>query len=118
MIKEGVCLWHTIAHELAHAHQHAIAVRELGLSAITRDWEDTSEGQAYMAAWEKDIEEVGKSGDDGGYFLPLIENMANTTRLFWNIEGKFNTPQCFNIRNLKEETPIRLRWAQKWLNKK
>ena len=115
--KNGNCLVHIIAHELAHAHQHALAVIEVGPKASTREWEHTSEGIAYLRAREKDWAEVGKAWYDGGYSLTPIENMAETARFFWNIRGKFDTRLCFSTRKITEEAPNRVRWAQEWLGK-
>ncbi len=118
MVVNSDCLFQTIAHELGHAHQHAIAVKEEGLGAGVGIWEETVEGAAYMEAWNKDLEEVGKISYDGGFFLTSFENMAETAQNYWNIEGKFDTPLCFNTLNLEKEAPNRFRWAQKWLNRK
>ena len=117
LVRNGTCLMFTIAHELAHAHQHAIAVIAEGPSAITRDWEDTPEGIAYARAWEKDLQEVGEAWYDGGLSLTPVENMAETANFFWNIRGKFDTRLCFSIASIAEEAPNRLRWAQEWLGK-
>ena len=118
MVVNSDCLFKTIAHELGHAHQHAIAVKEMGSDANVFDWEETAEGKAYLTAQQKDWEGVGKISYDGGHFLTSFENMAQTANHFWNIEGKFDTPLCFNTLNLEKEAPNRFRWAQEWLNKK
>ena len=119
MVENGNCLLHTIAHELAHAHQHAIAVREVRPIATTRNWENTSEGKAYLKAQKKDWEEVGKVSYETGKYLTLsFENMAEAASNFWNIEGKFDTRLCFKTLNLEKEAPNRFRWAQEWLSKK
>lgn len=117
VVENGVCLVYTIAHELGHAHQHAIAVVERGPNATTSKWEHTSAGIAYAQAWEKDWREVGRAWYDGAIFLIPTENMAETAKFFWNIQGKFDTPQCFSPFNITEEAPNRLRWAQEWLGK-
>lgn len=118
MVKNGNCLLHTIAHELGHAHQHAVAVMEGGPNTSIVNWENTPEGKAYMEAWDKDWEEVGKVSYDGGYLLTPRENMAETANNFWNIEGKFDNRRCFSTLKMAEEVPNRLRWAQEWLSKK
>ena len=113
------CLLHIIAHELAHAHQHAIAVKEKGPNATAYNWENTSEGKAYLKAQKKDWEEVGKVSYETGKYLTLsFENMAEAAENFWNIEGKWDTPLCYNNLNLEKEAPNRFRWAQEWLSKK
>ena len=111
------CLLSTIAHELGHAHQHAIVAIEKGPDASVYEWENTSEGIAYAQAWEKDQEEVGKELSDEGLFLTPVENMAEIAGLFWNIQRKFDTPLCFSTVNMAEKVPNRLRWAQEWLGK-
>ncbi len=113
------CLLKVIAHELAHAHQHAIAVKEKGPNATAYNWENTSEGKAYLKAQKKDWEEVGKVSYETGKYLTLsFENMADAAKNFWNLEGKWDTPLCFNTLDLKKEAPNRFRWAQEWLSKK
>ena len=117
LIEEGDCLFHTIAHELGHAHQHAIAAREMGPNTTVFKWKDTQEGKAYAAAWAKDWKEVGKHKFDGGHFSTPIENMAGTANDFWNIGGKLDT-ECVGAVKLEKEAPNRFRWAQEWLSKK
>ena len=119
VVENSNCLLYTIAHELAHAHQHAIAVREIELIATPHDWENTSEGKAYaLKAWKKDWEEVGKFLYETGRYLTPVENMAIIAGTYWNIEGKFDTQLCFITTNLEKEAPNRFRWAQEWLSKK
>ncbi len=119
VVENGNCLLYTIAHELAHAHQHAIAVREGELIATPHDWENTSEGKAYLKAQKKDWEEVGKVSYETGRYLTLsVENMAGIAELYWNIEGKFDARLCFDTTDLEKEAPNRFRWAQEWLSKK
>ena len=113
------CILHTIAHELAHAHQHAVAVLEEGPIASVGNWENTPEGRAYSEAWTKDLKEVGKTLYDSGRYLTLpFENMAETTSIFWNTGGRFDSRLCFSTTKLEKEAPNRLRWAQEWLSKK
>ena len=113
------CLLKIIAHELGHAHQHAVAVIERGPTASVGSWETTPSDKAYLKAREKDWEEVGKVSFETGRFLTFsIESMAETAENFWNIRGRFDTPRCFNTLNMAKEMPNRLRWAQEWLSKK
>ena len=97
VVENGNCLLYTIAHELAHAHQHVIAIKEKGPNATAYNWENTSEGKAYLKAQKRDWEEVGKvSWSDTGKYLTLsFENMAQLAKHYWNIEGKFDTPALF-----------------------
>ena len=53
------CIPFTLAHEIAHAHQHAASLSELDISNVGV-WEDTAEGKSYLKAREKDWEEVGQ----------------------------------------------------------
>ena len=112
------CLLKTIAHELGHAHQHAVAVTEGGATTSIGYWEATPSGKAYLKAQAKDWEEVGKMRfyDKGRYLTP-IENMAYIAKDFWNMRGNLDTSLCSSSINLKEEAPNRYRWAQEWLSK-
>ena len=113
------CLLKIIAHELGHAHQHAVTVIERGPTATVRNWENTPEGVAYAKAWAKDWKEVGKMRFEVGRYVTLpIENMTQIAKNFWNIRGKFDNPLCFSTVKLPEEAPNRFRWAQEWLSKK
>lgn len=119
VVQNKDCILKTIAHELGHAHQHAVAVTEGGATASLGYWEVTPSGKAYLKAQAKDWEEVGKLRFyDKGRHLTPIENMANIAKEFWNMQGKFDTPLCFSTTNLAEEAPNRFRWAQEWLSKK
>ena len=81
-------------------------------------WEDTAEGKAFLKAWKRDWEEVGKMSYDAGLYLTSYENAAKTATYFWNSEGQLNT-KCFaTIRITEENAPNRLQWAQEWLSKK
>ena len=118
MVEEGTCLLHTTAHELAHAHQHAGAIAHIGLNAGVGHWKNTPEGKAYTEAREKDWAEDGKASYDTGRYSLLHENMAETARRFWNIRGKWDTPQCFTtIPAVKENMRNRLKWTEEWLSK-
>ena len=71
--------------------------------------------RAYAQARERDWEEVAKISYDEGHHFPLHENMAETARHYWNAGRRFDSPLCFII---KQNTPHRSRWAEKWLGKK
>ena len=117
--ENGNCLLKTIAHELAHAHQHAVAVVEGGPTASIGHWENTPGGKAYLEARAKDWEEVGKMRfyDKGRYLTLIYENMAEIAEELWNIRGKFDNPLCYSAIRLPEEAPNRFKWAQEWLSK-
>ncbi len=114
------CLLFTISHELAHAHQHAVAVIEGKPTASVGNWEDTPSGKAYLKAQAKDWEEGRKLRlyDKGRRLTLLYENMAEVAKEFWNMLGEFDNPLCFSTTKLAEEAPNRFRWAQEWLSKK
>ena len=118
--ENGNCLLKGIAHELAHAHQQAVAVLEKGPTVGVGGWKDTSAGKAYLQAQAKDWEEVGKIRllDKGRYLTFLHENMAEIAEELWNLRGKFDNPLCYSAIKMPEEAPNRFRWAQEWLSKK
>ena len=112
------CMLSTVAHEIAHAHQHALSLNELGISSVGA-WEDTAEGKAYLKAWKKDWEEVGKMNYDAGRYLIPYENAAETAKHFWGLQGRLDTPRCFLTNHITEKNaPNRLKWAREWLSKK
>ena len=112
------CISLTLAHEIAHAHQHFLSFNELGISSVGV-WEDTAEGRAYLKAREQDWEEVGKMGYDVGRYLDPIESAAETATHFWGLQGRLDTKRCSLANQITEENaPNRLRWAEKWLSKK
>ena len=115
LVTNGNCLLHTIAHELGHAYQHAVAVDHFGPNSGLGEWNDTPGGKAYAEARQKDWEEVGKISYDEGHHLPLYENMAEMANHFWNAGGRFDNRRCFMI---KQNTPHRSKWAEEWLGKK
>lgn len=107
----------TILHELTHAHQHALAMREFGEYESTWDWPRTAEGKAYAAAQAADWQEFGKTGSDKSneslhHGIPLLfENAAQVGNAYWGIE------YLGGISHLQTQAPNRLRWAQEWLHK-
>ena len=102
-----------VAHEIAHAHQHAMAVAD-GSPDIF-DWEKTAECKAYLAARAKDWKKFGKARYDTrtGYESTL-ENAAEFCAYFWGI-GRW---EIGIHSDLKEKAPNRLKWAQEWLGKR
>ena len=115
---DNACMPLTLAHELAHAHQHFLSFNELGFSSVSA-WEDTAEGKAYLKARERDWEEVGKMSYDVGIFLRPYESAAETAKHFWGMQGRLDTKRCSLTTPItKQNAPNRLKWAQEWLSKK
>lgn len=112
-----------IAHELVHAHQHALAIMYGG--ETVRDWENTPEGKAYVVAREKDLKEFGKipvdsqPGYDGNV---LYENAARICVYYWSIDRWRYGYTTEDTKRFYEEwvpkIPNRLKWAEEWLKKK
>ena len=110
-----------IAHEIAHAHQHAVVpliptadVRQFKFADIN-GWENTSEGKAYAEARRKDHKKFGVAKYETiGYSANLKENAAEFSAYFWSI-GRWNRDIHSD---LKKVAPNRLKWAEKWLTKK
>ena len=101
------------AHEIAHAHQHAVV--SVDGSGITRDWaETTPEGRAFKEARRKDWEEHGKSRyDTDPHFSSALENAAETCAYYLSL-GLWWLP--FHD-DLKTSAPNRIKWAEEWLFK-
>ncbi|MDE0327264.1 MAG: hypothetical protein OXN27_25335 [Candidatus Poribacteria bacterium] len=106
----------TLAHELAHTRQHAVAA----IQGIAR-WEDTPEAIAYEAARKKDWEEIGKIFY-GDHFTHLIESAAEFCLAYWDETEQDVTDiairsQTGEESTLQAEAPNRFKWAQEWLSK-
>ena len=108
-----------VAHEIAHAHQHAMVpllptedVRRFKFGDINR-WEHTSEGRAYAEASRKDHARFGKAKYETtiGYAANLKEEAAEFCAYFWSI-GRWSRGIHSD---LGEVAPNRLKWAQTWL---
>ena len=110
-----------IAHEIAHAHQHAVVplipTRDNRLFKFgdINDWKDTPEGEAYTEARRKDWEKFGKAKYDTfpGYSSSLKESSAEFCAYYWSI-GRWNRDIHSD---LKRVAPNRLKWAEEWLTK-
>ena len=100
----------TLAHEIAHAHQHALI--PINSTPDLFAWTRTKECEAYIDARKKDWEEFGKAKyDTNSYFSYLPESAAEFCSYFWSI-GRWEK----EIHNdLKKKAPNRLKWAQEWL---
>lgn len=114
-------LFQIFAHELTHAHQHAVSCAYAGVgpchgSPITL-WLETPEGKAYVVARNKDLEEFGRIevdstpgyGDDN-----LLENAATIAQYYW-AQGRWENS---HIKKVLPKIPNRLRWAQEWLHRR
>ena len=109
-----------VAHELAHAHQHAIISVDGSRNssdAIRQLWPDSPEGRAYAAARAKDWAEVGETIPDQNpyYRNNLYEAAAETASYYWGV-NRWVIEAVWG--NEKETAPNRYRWAAEWLPKK
>ena len=109
-VNEGIFL-DVIFHEIAHAHQDAVADDGIG------SWKHTPEGRAFAAAQEKDWKNVGKTEyDQYPYFRDsLLENAAETISIFWMNELGMQTKYDLHA-PLSHVAPNRYKWAKKWLS--
>lgn len=115
---------HTVAHEIAHAHQNAVVFIDGRSGDESRRhfitlWKESPEGKAFAAAWAKDWAEIGDDlmevDTDPYYRNDIAENAAEVSAYYWGL-GKFRTDH--RVENLKENAPNRYRWAAEWLPKK
>ena len=109
----------TLAHELMHAHQHAIAAIDGSAGPLEIDplWLSSPEGKAYAAAREKDWAEFGKASYDhlSYYRDDLTESSAEIAAYYWGTDRWEPGPR---LRDLEKKAPNRLQWAAEWLPKK
>ena len=110
----------TFAHEIAHAHQHAMV--SVDGSAQIDDWVNTPEGLAYIGAREKDLEKIGKTELDfasernhSGRNM-LLENAAEICSFYWCF-NRWGWVRPLDYGNLKVKAPNRYKWAEQWLKK-
>ena len=113
----------TIAHEIAHARQQAVAppipIRR-GSNQLTHghidSWDDTPEAHAYTEARRKDWRRFGKAKYDTltGY-TSLLENAAEFCAYYWSI-GRWDRDNNIHS-DLERVAPNRLKWAEEWLTK-
>ena len=112
----------TLEHEIAHAHQHAVALANGGRS--TRDWANTPEGVAYAEARRKDVEVLGEkmTYDVSSHFSSsLLENAAEHCARYWTYKRTGKTGYWSGHqfgKTLEELAPNRFKWAEEWLKKK
>ena len=107
-------LFDTLAHELTHAHQHAVV--SLDGSGNVGDWVNTLEGRAFAEAREKDWAEYGKvvEYDTLPYFSSLVESAAATGSYWWST-GRWELP---SYQKAVAFTPNRFKWAEEWLRRR
>ena len=129
--EEGRLSYALLAHELAHARQHAVAMQHGGDS--TSHWKNTPESRAYKRAWEKDLKEppIERRLDGDGNLLPnlylldsstylqtnMLENAAEFCAVYWmvgtGVDVYFDGDP---VQGLRRRAPHRFRWAEEHLN--
>lgn len=111
------------SHEIAHAHQHAVALANGGRSI--HDWANTPEGIAYAETRRQDVEVLGKityyDTPAAYYNTSLLENAAEHCANYWGTkrgEESGYTGRHQVGKTLEELAPNRYKWAEEWLKKK
>lgn len=108
---------HTLLHEIAHAHQHAMVSLD-GSGGNIGNWINTPEGIAFAEAKEKDLKTLGKVeglDDDSSHFSSLTENAAETIAYYLYI--KHGLKPWLSHWELETKAPNRLKWAEEWFGK-
>ena len=100
-------IYHYFAHEIAHAHQHAMVAPDG--SGKMDDWENTPEGIAFAEARRKDWREVGQDAIDKGWASSLLENAAEVCAHYWT-DGSGT-----GYWKIRVVAPNRYKWAQEWV---
>ena len=103
----------TFAHEIAHAHQHALVTID-GSAWEVHDWVNTPEGKAFAEAREKDWKAIGKAMYDSIGYNSLVENAAETCAHYWSVD-RWGGRAAYG--KLEVEAPNRFKWAAIWLPK-
>ena len=111
------------SHEIAHAHQHAVALANGGQS--TQDWANTPEGVAYAEARRQDVEVLGiityYDTPATHFNTSLLENAAEHCANYWGTKrGEESGYRALSQvgKTLEELAPNRYKWAEEWLKKK
>ena len=112
-----------LQHEIAHAHQHAVALANGGRD--TRDWANTPEGVAYAEARRKDVEVLGEKmyydSVPSHFASSVLENAAEHCAYYWSLKRganpRYRAGHQFG-KTLEELAPNRFKWAEEWLKKK
>ena len=101
----------TVAHEIAHAYQYARV--SVDGSGDGFDWLNTPEGQAFIAARERDQEEGNVTRYDTIHHYTFhFENSAETIATYWGI-GRWD--HGLLEKDLKRNAPHRYKWAAEWV---
>ena len=118
--RKGKINYTILAHELAHARQHAIAVTHGGSNS--RQWENTPEARAYKQAWEKDRREAPGElylvdGDDH-LSATLLENAAGFCEFYWTLRLGVDDYEdgLSPALSMRTRAPNRWKWAETHLN--
>ncbi len=112
---------HTFAHEIVHAHQHAVLSVDGGAHSNRHErWLNSSEGRAFAAAKDRDVETTAY--DNAPHYRDnLFENAAETGSYYlgerWGVEFPARSYDQMG-KTMKEIIPNRYRWAEQWLIKK
>ena len=107
---------HTLLHEIAHAHQHAMVSVD-GSGGNISDWINTPEGIAFAEAREKDFKTFGKLhfDSDSSHFSSHLENAAETLAYYLYIIHDLKP--WLSHWELETKAPNRLKWAEEWFGK-
>lgn len=94
----------TMAHELAHAHQHAVILEDLGREPTNvnlEDWHLTGEGKDWLAQ---------------GFRFDDVWQRTTTPNA---LEDNANTVAAWLVRpeELKRVSPERYAWAERWIGR-
>ena len=105
-----------LAHELAHAHQHALVSIDGSSRKPNSGWLNTPEGKAFAEARKKDLEEFGKVEpyDTHPHYEWPHENAAEVCAYYWVVYPR----GMAHYTKLEDVAPHRFKWAEEWLGKK
>ena len=104
----------SLAHEIMHAHQHALISIDGQDIDYGRKWaENTPEGRAFTEARKKDLEEFGRVAPydtNEEYDTWLYENAAEVFAYYWIAHPR----GMAGYAKLENVAPYRFEWAEKW----
>ena len=107
-------LLHALAHEIMHAHQHALISVDGQDIDYGRKWaEDTPEGRTFAEARRKDLEEFGRVAPYDTierYDTLLYENAAEVFAYYWIAHPR----GMAGYAKLEDVAPYRFAWAKEW----
>ena len=98
-----------LAHEIAHAHQHALV--SVDGSGNINDWINTLEGKAFIEARRRDWEQIGKAPYDFPSLSNSLESAAETYAHYWSV-SRWGGRRGYG--SLAVEAPNRFKWAEQW----